>query len=120
MRWRRALVTMTTSKRSSPSAPRPIQMGRYGVRNGRKALARPMGTYPSVTVVATCRATNPTQNSDTLRCTRCERKRGHRSVAHPTAATMPMTTLTVRRTRATTPLARVRYHSALPPVAAAG
>ena len=86
-----------------------------------KASAKPMGTYPSLTVVTTWTATNPTQSSERLRWTSWERNRGHRSVVQPTEATTPRTTVAVSRTRATSPVERVRYQRAfwLDPLASA-
>src|SRR5271165_4725244 len=55
------------------------------------------------------------QNSDRLRCSDWERKRGQRSLVHPTEATVPSTTVADSRMSDTRPVARVRYHRALEP-----
>ncbi len=44
-----------------------------------------------------------------------ERKRGQRSLVHPTDATVPSTTVAERRMSETRPVARVRYHKAVDP-----
>ena len=91
------------------------------MRKGRIASTRPIGTYPSLTVVSTWTATKVTQRSERSRWTVWERNRGHRSVVHPTDAMIPSTTVAVRRRRATIPVERVRYQRAfwLDPLASA-
>src|ERR1017187_10499667 len=112
---RSPLVTATANRTSNANPPSPTQMGRYGERNGITASAKPMGTYPSATVVATWMTTRARQKSERLRCTAWDKNLGHRSVVHPTEETMPSTTVEERTMSATSPVARVRYHSDVAP-----
>ena len=114
MRRRNPLVMATASSMSKARAPRPIQSGRYGVRNGTNASRYPMGTKPSATVVTMWMPIRARQNNERFRCTAWETNRGHRCAVQPTEEMMPRITVPERSTSETSPVARVKYHSAVP------
>src|SRR5581483_7536511 len=57
-------------------------------------------------------------NSERFRCIALDTNRGQRADDQPRVVRTPRTTVAVRRTRDTTPVARVRYHSAVGPAVA--
>jgi len=100
----------TASKRSTATVPRPSHSLRYGDVNGTKTDTQPIGAYESDTVVKTWKPMKTTAKSDTRRWMSCSAKRGQRGVPNLTDVRTPRTTVPVRRTSATTPVARVVYH----------
>src|ERR1035437_4488174 len=53
-------------------------------------------------------------NSERFRCTAWETNLGHCADVQPTEATMPSTTVAERRISEIRPVARVKYHNAVP------
>jgi hypothetical protein len=107
---------MSARNRSNASAPRPSQSGRYADTNGTTASIHRIGAKPSITVDATCTATKATAISERFLCRPCVTKRGHRGEAHCIAPARPSSATPVSSSSETTPVARVRYHMALPEV----
>ncbi len=69
--------------------------------------------------MSTCTAMNPTESSDTLRCSADRTSRGSAAELNRAVPATPSATVIVSSTRATTPVARVAYHRGLGPEPAA-
>ena len=76
-------------------------------------------TKLSSTVVSTCTSTNATTSSEMFLCSPAVMTRGQCLDSSRDTPAMPRATVTVSSTRATTPVARVAYHSGLGPEVAA-
>jgi hypothetical protein len=102
---------VTARRRSTATVPRPSHSLRYGEAKGTTTDSHPMGANASDTVVTTCRAKKTMARSETRRCRSWIVNRGHILVPSRTDVRTPRATLTLSRTRATMPVARVVYHS---------
>ena len=105
IRWRSRLVTTNARSRSTATAPRPSQNGRYADTNGTTTSIQRIGANESATTVTTWMARNTSTSSETLRCTNSTTKRGHVGLLQRNDVKIPSSTLAVRNPRVTTPVA---------------
>ena len=105
-------------RRSTATAPRPSQNGRYADTKGTTTSIHRIGANESATTVTTWMARNTSTSSETLRCTNSTTKRGHVGLLQRNDVKIPSSTLAVRNPRVTTPVARATYHVTEPPESA--
>src|SRR5712691_610968 len=79
------------------------------------AATRLIDANGSSTVVSTCTPTRAIEVSARFRCRPAVTRRGHRADPALAVPTTPSITVPVSRTRATSPVARVEYHSSVDP-----
>ena len=99
--------------RSKLTAPTPSHSRSYGDVRGITAAVTGMFTNPSVTADRTCTATNAVASSDRFLCSPLTANRGSPGSRPCLVTSSPSSITAVSSSSATTPVARLVYHSAV-------
>ena len=99
--------------RSKLTAPTPSQNRSYDDVSGTTAAVIGMFTYPSVTADSTWTATNAVASSDRFLCSPLTANRGSPGSRPCLVTSIPSNITAVSSSSATTPVARLVYHSAV-------
>ena len=111
---RARLVRIRAIMMSSEIAPSPSHNGLYGEANGMTEAAMPIVTYGSRIAVITWMTMKATDSREMLRCRLVVANLGSPGSRPRRVTRMPSSTTAVSSTSATTPVALLAYHRAVP------